>query len=502
MDFYKAYLDLEETGSIEKRFDAKKNDENDIREIVKWAFSFGEPFDLCIENNERYSLYAKVIKRGYYYNKKGESRPSLHTSSVSGNLFNYLEKANLKDRMLFCVNPNSNSGAGNYKKYYIEINSSGDLTCAYGELEKPREECREVEYERKHYWFLYFEKLSKNYTDETTVMKDTVTVIKHASDNDYQITNINEELYSILLSYAEHHVKESLIETQISIKQVEKARKLFEILQTKKTPKGFNTQLQELMKLSPRKRNWKAGESVQQFLAKSTNDFPTILEREEDLLLAMEAVAYNDERKKQKQQERELLNKAPSFMDYDIDVIEPSKEEVDFVKKHISSDVCNQYKLKVYKVLPKKQNANFNEYLHKTHSEVKYLWHGSRCENWASIVKNSLYCPVNATNGRMFGNGIYLAPSIRKSLGYTDGGYWAGGQKKQSQILGLYKTAYNPLTYSKGTSWSYDKDYKTETLSSNHTCLHAKSGDFGLRNDEVIFYNNNAVCLEYLIMLS
>ena len=56
---------------------------------------------------------------------------------------------------------------------------------------------------------------------------------------------------------------------------------------------------------------------------------------------------------------------------------------------------------------------------------IDHLFHGSRTENFWSIVTNGLLinpdCGVQRT-GSMFGNGTYFAPLVQKSLGYTDGG--------------------------------------------------------------------------------
>ena len=48
------------------------------------------------------------------------------------------------------------------------------------------------------------------------------------------------------------------------------------------------------------------------------------------------------------------------------------------------------------------------------------LWHGTTRSNLVSILQNSLKLPVYATNGHMFGAGIYFADRMSKSAGYTD----------------------------------------------------------------------------------
>lgn len=48
------------------------------------------------------------------------------------------------------------------------------------------------------------------------------------------------------------------------------------------------------------------------------------------------------------------------------------------------------------------------------------LWHGTTRQNLVSILQNSLQLPVAATNGHMFGPGIYFADRMSKSARYTD----------------------------------------------------------------------------------
>ena len=70
------------------------------------------------------------------------------------------------------------------------------------------------------------------------------------------------------------------------------------------------------------------------------------------------------------------------------------------------------------------------------HKNKKLLWHGSRNENWMSIISNGLILNPNAViTGKMFGQGIYFAPKSRKSFGYTsyDGSYWARGNSKRNR---------------------------------------------------------------------
>ena len=70
-------------------------------------------------------------------------------------------------------------------------------------------------------------------------------------------------------------------------------------------------------------------------------------------------------------------------------------------------------------------------------------------EQFGSIIRQGLLLNPNAViTGKMFGNGIYFAPSARKSFGYTScsGSYWARGNDNTG-FMGLYATAYGDPYY-------------------------------------------------------
>lgn len=110
-----------------------------------------------------------------------------------------------------------------------------------------------------------------------------------------------------------------------------------------------------------------------------------------------------------------------------------------------------------------------------------------------AIVENSLSLNPNAViTGKMFGNGIYFAPNSLKSWGYTSGGYWTREMSNPTRFMGLYATAYGePLNVSSPGQYS-------ESKIGHHGCVHAHAGSY-LRNDEIIFYNESAMLLTYLV---
>lgn len=69
------------------------------------------------------------------------------------------------------------------------------------------------------------------------------------------------------------------------------------------------------------------------------------------------------------------------------------------------------------------------------------LWHGSRNENWLSILERGLTLrPAHAViTGKMFGYGLYFADRFQKSLNYTSlrGSCWSGGSDHRA-FMALY----------------------------------------------------------------
>lgn len=245
-----------------------------------------------------------------------------------------------------------------------------------------------------------------------------------------------------------------------------------------KNIEDFNKVLKELLSVCPRKV-WK----VEELLASSSDQIPEVIQREEDLVMAMQVVSGN--------QKKDLSFNA--FDRYGISVSIPSEEKRQKILELLAPELRRKV-TNIYRIKTSKQEKKFKTYLKERNiSEIKSLWHGSRNENWLSIVENSLSLNPNAViTGKMFGNGIYFAPNSLKSWGYTSGGYWTREMSNPTRFMGLYATAYGePLNVSSPGQYS-------ESKIGHHGCVHAHAGSY-LRNDEIIFYNESAMLLTYLV---
>ena len=457
--------------------EAKATESECYKAIAKYIYALPVPNEITVETDFGDAKF-KVVARGSYV-KDGVTHPSMHVVEEYNNI--QLIEELYKETYLTCINPESN----NYKFYWMKPAKDG-ISVTYGRIGAQKGEmfgARDVQipYPTRMFWILYYEKLSKGYVDQSEIYLSSRT--KKSSENSIVVKDeraVSIELYKQLRRYAKKVVEEHLVSSSITEAQVKKAKEIFAKLCERKTVKGFNNQLLALMSVSPRK----AGK-VNDYLAKNKKDFVSIIQREENLISAMDA----------------LVGPLPttdgcSFKSMGISVYEATPEQSKKVMDKLSPNLQQKVK-KIYRIINRKHKERFDNYLKKEGiKHVKELWHGSRNENWLSIVKNGLQLNPDAViTGKMFGNGIYFAPSSDKSWGYTSfrGSYWARGNETTA-FMGLYATAYGkPLDVSCAGKYT-----QSIVKSNGKNCVHAHAGT-QLRNDEIVYYSEDAMLLNYIV---
>jgi ubiquitin-protein ligase len=100
--------------------------------------------------------------------------------------------------------------------------------------------------------------------------------------------------------------------------------------------------------------------------------------------------------------------------------------------------------------------------------DTVYLYHGSRAENWYSIMANGIKIGSKSKyflNGAAYGNGIYLSNDINLSLGYSGStGYGSvfnpstGGVEGENMILAIFQVINNPRWHKSGTIYVVDDE--------------------------------------------
>ena len=276
-------------------------------------------------------------------------------------------------------------------------------------------------------------------------------------------------------------LKYEIVVSAVSSQMLNNADKVIDKLSTIDDVELFNKELIRLFTIIPRRMN-----NVSNHLAKTIENIDTILDKERALLNNLK---LQHELNAKKNIVYKTFNEEFGFK---LTLIEA--EEVESVVSLLNCKQRNLVK-QVFKINCQWQNDRFNEYVkNRNIKEIKQLWHGSRNENWLSILKSGLQLHPNASiTGKMFGDGIYFAADSDKSFNYTSycGSYWANGQSEEAYMM-LCDTAYGVpcITNTPGIPSSFNTD--------EYNCVHAKKGRSLLR-DEIIFYDEAAIVPRYLV---
>lgn len=389
-----------------------------------------------------------------------------------------------------------------YKEYKL-IPERNKVTAYYGRMAVIKGQLfgeRSVDYPLSSYWSKYYEKIGKGYVDRTRlympevfgeVSKPSKKTEKKPETAVKKFSQASQRLFQTLKTLAKNAVTAAQVKVPVTPAIINAAKEDLEMMR-KAAIHGdvvsFNLALLDIVSILQRPMATGDGTGVKRILALNKKDFARIIEREENLLQAMEGSITGDYTPKKKE----------DFSQFSIEVYEATEQQQDEVLKHLSPSLKGKVR-SVYRVIPQKQKKLFNAYLKKKSiKDVKMLWHGSRNENWMSIIQNSLLLNPNAIiTGKMFGAGIYFAPSSVKSWGYTSylGTRWANGHSGTA-FMGLYAVAYGkPMNVD---HWSSFMDYKSEVQQNGYDSLHAHAG-VDLHADEIVLYDEAAVLLNYIV---
>ena len=128
---------------------------------------------------------------------------------------------------------------------------------------------------------------------------------------------------------------------------------------------------------------------------------------------------------------------------------------------------------------------------------IKEFWHGTKKANLLSILKSGLKCSPPSTAsiaGKAYGNGIYFSDQSTKSLNYSYG-YWGGGRDNNCfMFLADVAMGKEFIPETKGLGYYGRHSYPVKGYDSTF----AKAGKSGVRNNEIIIYNNNQCNLTFL----
>lgn len=388
----------------------------------------------------------------------------------------------------------------NNNKYYKMIPKGDTFIVEYGRVgSKPQVRS----YPIKDWNKKLREKLSKGYTDKSELMEDLIQEEKPKEKKLYldipnkDIQNIVDRLQKMAKQTISANY--NITSDKVTQAMVDKAQDILTNLITIQNVDDFNKLLLELFEVIPRKMH-----KVSEYLAQTKDDFSKIIQKEQDLLDVMKGQVYQHT-VTQSTENEQVEDDAPTMNILEAMGLEfQPVDDLDIVKikYHLGQDESKFYR--AWKVTNKATQQSFDTYIKDNNNPTtKLLWHGSRNENWWSIINSGLVLrPTNAViTGKMFGYGIYFATKARKSIGYTSlsGSYWAKGSST-SAFMGLYEVAYgNPFDVYSFDSKYYSLNYENlQKMCQGANCLHAHAGKM-LANDEIIVYQQPQTTIKYLV---
>jgi poly [ADP-ribose] polymerase len=390
------------------------------------------------------------------------------------------------------------TASANNNKYYKMTPHGDSWTAEYGRIGAG---AQKRTYSISQWNSKYNEKLKKGYVDQTDLIEDLIQVEKPKSSEYKDIENkVIAEIVDRLQQMARKAISENytISANKVTQAMVDEAQNVLTGLLSIQDIAEFNDTLLKLFTVIPRKMS-----NVSSYLAHSSNDIAKIIQREQDLLDVMAGQVV------QKQIAEEVSDDTPKSDKTILEQLGLVFEECsndDIAKIKVALGSCSDKFHKAWRVTNLKTQKRFDDFIKENGiKNTKLLFHGSRNENWWSIINTGLVLkPTNAViTGKMFGYGIYYAPKARKSLGYTSlsGSYWARGNSN-SGFMALMDVAYGkPYDVHSFDSKYYNFDYSSlQKACPGANCLHAHEGSM-LRNDEIIVYKEDQCTIKYLIEL-
>lgn len=311
-----------------------------------------------------------------------------------------------------------------------------------------------------------------------------------------------------LLELANQSIHQNYVVTaqQVTRKQVETAQRLLDELADMAAVgldiDAFNYKLLDLFKTIPRKMG-KVHEHLVQQVRPSDDELNQIHDRlssEQDTLDVMRG-----------QVELAQSNTAPdqppvSLLETLNLTMEPVADSriLTLIKRMMGPD-ADKFDA-AFSVQQAHTQAAFDTYVgQQKNRKTQLLWHGSRSENWLSILKTGLILrPANAViTGKMFGYGIYFADQFSKSLNYTSlhGSVWTKGNHKEG-YLAIYEVHVGKqLVVNQHENWHMQLDTdRLKKIDSRYDSVFAQRGVSLLKN-EFIVYNQAQCTIRYMVKI-
>jgi len=434
------------------------------------------------------SINQNTIQKNQYSNQTKKTKVMGTTAKNSDNL---------KVAKLIMVTANNNN-----KYYEMRENEDGSFTVKYGRVGSSGSTAT---YPISMWNSKYNQKVRKGYTDQTHLFAEEKKEVDFVDIDD----TVVKQLISSLMKYANRSIDHNYVvkADQVTKLQVEEAQAILDKL-VAKVKKGmhvkpFNANLLALYQLIPRRMT-----NVNDYLITNPKnedglkEIEQMLAQEQATLDVMRGQVDVNEKQKSASVAKEEINILQAM---GMKVEQETDKKVIKMIKSMMKDHSNKF-TRAYKVTNIKTQKAFDNFVTKKKNKKRELfWHGSRNENWLSIMKTGLVLrPANAViSGKMFGYGLYFADKFQKSLNYTSlrGSYWARGNQNKA-FLALYDVHVgSQFKIKKHQSWCYDLSEKNLKAKGDYDSLYAQGGA-DLINNEYIVYRGEQCTVKYLIEVS
>ena len=389
--------------------------------------------------------------------------------------------------------------AENNNKYYNLFPEGANFRVEYGRIDATK---TTKTYPISKWSSQINSKLKKGYIDVADLKKDLVQEISASNPESPYKEIENAAIKAIvekLQSMARETIQKNYTVKASSVTQdmVDAAQKIIDDLANNSaTVEKFNENLLKLFTVIPRKMG-----NVRDYLADKIEDFAHIVSKEQDLLDVMRGQIYV----KKDDEPIETVEKKQQTILEELGLVmeETTADDVALIKT-LMNESAGKFR-KAWRVTNLKTQDRFDKFVHDNEiKDTRLLFHGSRSENFWSIIKTGLVLrPTNAViTGKMFGYGCYYAPKCAKSIGYTSlsGSYWAHGGNNTA-YMALFDVAYGtPYDVYNFDSKYYNLDYnRLQQFKPGANCLHAHADRGMLRNDEIVVYKEEQMTIKYLI---
>lgn len=389
--------------------------------------------------------------------------------------------------------------AENNNKYYNMFPEGGNFRVEYGRIDVTK---TTKTYPISKWDSTISSKLKKGYVDVTDLKKDLVEEISSANPESPYKEIENAAVRAIvekLQNLARETIRKNYTVKASAVTQdmVDAAQEIIdELANSHFTIEAFNDILLRLFTVIPRKMG-----NVRDYLANKPEDFARIISKEQDLLDVMRGQIYA---KPEVETTESVEKKSQTILEeLGLEMEEATDDDVAMIK-FLMNESAGKFR-KAWKVKNIKTQERFDKFVAENNiKDTRLLFHGSRSENFWSIIKTGLVLrPTNVViTGKMFGMGCYFSPKCQKSIGYTSlsGSYWVRGNNNVA-YMALFEVAYGtPYNVYNFDNKYYNLDYnKLQQFKPCANCLHAHADKGMLRNDEIVVYKEDQITIRYLI---